>query len=80
MAGKNNGGYKYGGIAKNRQIFTKKIVNLPNFTCHIAKSYPIFFPSTVSVSSTLIVVILVRQFQPNYLIFRKKLPRYGQNT
>ena len=27
------------------------------------------YHSTVSVSSTLIVVVLVRQFQPNYLIF-----------
>ena len=81
VAGKNNGGYKYGGIAEKPPnlthhyftcniIFTKIFVNPPNFTCHIAKFYPIFFPSTVSVSSTLIiVVVLVRQFQPNYLIF-----------
>ena len=34
--------------------------------------------STVSVSSTLKVVVLVRQFQPNYLIFCKKPPRCGQ--
>ena len=38
------------------------------------------YHSTVSVSSTLIVVVLVCQFQPNYLIFRKKPPRYGRNT
>ena len=29
------------------------------------------YHSTVSVSSTLIVVVLVRQFQPNDLFFRK---------
>ena len=47
---------------------------------NIVAGINIFFLSTVSVSSTLIVVVLVRQFQPNYLIFRKKPPRYGRNT
>ena len=27
--------------------FTKQFVNTPNFTCHIAKFYPIFFPDCV---------------------------------
>ena len=95
VAGKNNGGYKYGRIAEKPPnltrhyftcniIFTKIFANPPNFNCHIAKFYPILFPSssTVSVSSTLIIVVsvLVRQFQPNYLIFRKNPPRYGRNT
>ena len=54
LAGKNNGGYKYGGIAEKPPnltrhyftcniIFTQKFVNPPNFTCHIAKCYPIYF-------------------------------------
>ena len=30
-------------------IFMKKFVNPPNFTCHIAKLYPIFFPDCVFV-------------------------------
>ena len=58
VAGKNNGGYKFGGIAENPSnltrhyftcniIFTKKFVNPPNFTCHIAKFYSIFFPDCV---------------------------------
>ena len=48
VAGKNNSGFKYGGIAKKPPnltrhyftcniIFTKKFVNPPKFTCHIAK-------------------------------------------
>ena len=32
-------------------IFTKKFVNPPNFTCHIAKFFPIFFPDCVFVCS-----------------------------
>ena len=62
VAGKNNGGYKYGGIAEKPPnltrhyftcniIFTKQFVNPPNFTCHIAKFYPIFFPDCVFVCS-----------------------------
>ena len=62
VAGQINGGYKYGGFAEKPPnltghyftcniIFTKKIVNPPNFTCHIAKLYPIFFPGCVFVSS-----------------------------
>ena len=58
VAGKNNGGYKYGEIAEKTPnltrhyftcniIFTEKFVNPPNFTCHIAKLYPIFFPDCV---------------------------------
>ena len=50
MAGKNNGGYKYGGIAEKPPnlirhfftcdiIFAKKFENPPNFTCYIAKFY-----------------------------------------
>ena len=53
VAGKNNDGYKYGRIAEKplnltrhyftcNIILTKKIVNPPNFTCHIAKFYPYF--------------------------------------
>ena len=50
VAGKNYGGYKYGRIAEKSPNltrhyftckcninFTKKVVNPPNFTCHIAK-------------------------------------------
>ena len=49
VAGKNNGGYKYGGIAEKPPnltrhyftcniIFTKKFANRPiNLTCHITK-------------------------------------------
>ena len=62
VAGKNNGGYKYGGIAEKPPnltrhyltcniIFTKKFVNPLNVTCHIAKLYPIFFPDCVFVCS-----------------------------
>ena len=54
VAGKNNGGYKYGGIAEKPPnltrhyftcniMFTKKFVNPPNFTCHIAKFYQFSF-------------------------------------
>ena len=32
-------------------IFTKKIVNLPNFMCYIAEFYPILFPDCVFVCS-----------------------------
>ena len=70
VAGKNNGGYKYGGIAEKppdltRHYFTCYII----FTKKICKSTEFYLPySTVSVSSTLIEVVLVRQFQPNYLI------------
>ena len=46
VAGKNNGGYKYGGFAEKPPnltrhyftcniIFTKKFVNPPNFTCYM---------------------------------------------
>ena len=49
-------------LRKNRQIepatiftcniiFTKIFVNSPNFTCHIAKFYLIFFPDCVFVCS-----------------------------
>ena len=62
MVGKNNGGYKYGEIAEKPPnltrhyftcniIFTKFFVNQPNFTCHIAKFYPIFFPDCIFVCS-----------------------------
>ena len=62
VAGKNNGGYKYGGFAEKPPnltrhyftcniIFAKKIVNPPNFTCHIEKFYPVFFPDCVFVCS-----------------------------
>ena len=62
VVGKNNGGYKYGGIAEilpnsTRHyftcniIFTKFFVNPPNFACHIAKFYPILFPDCVFVCS-----------------------------
>jgi len=62
VAGKNNGGYKFGGIAEKplnltcriftcNIIFTKKFENPPNFTCHIAKFYSIFFPDCVLVCS-----------------------------
>ena len=58
VAGKNNGGYKYGGIAEKppnltshfftcNTIFTEKFENPPNFTFHIAKFYPIFFSDCV---------------------------------
>ena len=65
VAGKNNGGYKYGGykyggykyggIAEKppnltRHYFTCNII-LTNFTCHIAKLNPIFFPDCVFVCS-----------------------------
>ena len=62
VTGKNNDGYKYGGIAEKppnltrhfftcNMIFTKKFENPPNFTCYIAKFYPIFFPNRVFVYS-----------------------------
>ena len=62
MAGKNNGGFKYGGIAEKppnltrhfftcNVIFTTKLENPTNFTCHIAKFYSIFFPDCVFVNS-----------------------------
>ena len=62
VVGKNNGGYKYGGIGEKPPnltrhyftcniIFTKKFLNPPNFTCHIAKFYPIFFTDCVFVCS-----------------------------
>ena len=76
VAGKNNGGYKYGGFAEKPPdltrhyftcyiIFTKKICKSTEFYLPYCK---ILYHSTVSVSSTLIEVVLVRQFQPNYLI------------
>ena len=57
MAGKNNGGYKYGEIAEKppnltRHYFTcniistKKFVSPPNFTCHILQNSTNFFIQT----------------------------------
>ena len=61
VAGKINGGLKYGGITEKPPnltrhyftcniIFTKKFVNPPNFTCHIAILHN-FFSDCVFVCS-----------------------------